>query len=485
MKIGIIGAGIAGLAAAVRMAAHGYEVDVFEANPYPGGKLSEFRLGGYRFDAGPSLFTMPMYVDELYRLADPAKTPPLSYRRLDVVCHYFWEDGVRLHAHAAPEEFARGAADVLGVDPQAILRALADSRRKYELTGRTFLERSLHRPATWLSREVGSALLQLPSLDIFRSMHQVNQRQLQHPKLVQLFDRFATYNGSNPYRAPGILNIIPHFEHHFGAYFPQGGMHAITEHLYRLALEGGVRFHFEQPVSEIRVEKGRASALVVGERTLRYDRIVSNMDVFFTYRRLLPGQKAPERILAQEKSTSALIFYWGIRKEFPELGLHNIFFSEDYREEFDLLGRGRISDDPSVYVNITQKYESGDAPAGCENWFTMINVPYNSGQDWDALIARSRKNVLDKLSRILGRAIEPLIEEEALLDPRTIESRTNSHLGALYGTSSNDRMAAFLRHANFSSRIEDLYFCGGSVHPGGGIPLCLLSARIVDQLMHD
>ena len=485
MKIGIIGAGIAGLAAAVRMAAHGYEVDVFEANPYPGGKLSEFRLGGYRFDAGPSLFTMPMYVDELYRLADQVKTPPLSYRRLDVVCHYFWEDGVRLHAHAAPEEFAREAADVLGVDPQAILRALADSRRKYELTGRTFLERSLHRPATWLSREVGSALLQLPSLDIFRSMHQVNQRQLQHPKLVQLFDRFATYNGSNPYRAPGILNIIPHFEHHFGAYFPQGGMHAITEHLYRLALEGGVRFHFEQPVSEIRVEKGRASALVVGERTLRYDRIVSNMDVFFTYRRLLPGQKAPERILAQEKSTSALIFYWGIRKEFPELGLHNIFFSEDYREEFDLLGRGRISDDPTVYVNITQKYESGDAPAGCENWFTMINVPYNSGQDWDALIARSRKNVLDKLSRILGRAIEPLIEEEALLDPRTIESRTNSHLGALYGTSSNDRMAAFLRHANFSSRIEDLYFCGGSVHPGGGIPLCLLSARIVDQLMHD
>ena len=485
MKIGIIGAGIAGLAAAVRMAAHGYEVDVFEANPYPGGKLSEFRLGGYRFDAGPSLFTMPMYVDELYRLADPAKTPPLSYRRLDVVCHYFWEDGVRLHAHAAPEEFAREAADVLGVDPQAILRALADSRRKYELTGRTFLERSLHRPATWLSREVGSALLQLPSLDIFQSMHQVNQRQLQHPKLVQLFDRFATYNGSNPYRAPGILNIIPHFEHHFGAYFPQGGMHAITEHLYRLALEGGVRFHFEQPVSEIQVEKGRASALVVGERTLRYDRIVSNMDVFFTYRRLLPGQKAPERILAQEKSTSALIFYWGIRKEFPELGLHNIFFSEDYREEFDLLGRGRISDDPTVYINITQKYESGDAPAGCENWFTMINVPYNSGQDWDALIARSRKNVLDKLSRILGRAIEPLIEEEALLDPRTIESRTNSHLGALYGTSSNDRMAAFLRHANFSSRIEDLYFCGGSVHPGGGIPLCLLSARIVDQLMHD
>jgi phytoene dehydrogenase-like protein len=200
---------------------------------------------------------------------------------------------------------------------------------------------------------------------------------------------------------------------------------------------------------------------------------------------LLPGEPAPERALRQEKSTSALIFYWGIRRQFPELDLHNIFFSEDYRHEFDCLAAGNISDDPTIYINITSKYTPADAPAGCENWFTMVNVPYNSGQDWDALIVETRRNVLAKLSRILGTPIEPLIACESLLDPRSIESKTSSHLGALYGTSSNNRMAAFLRHPNFSNRIRGLYFCGGSVHPGGGIPLALLSAKIVNDLIKE
>jgi phytoene dehydrogenase-like protein len=215
-----------------------------------------------------------------------------------------------------------------------------------------------------------------------------------------------------------------------------------------------------------------------------FDRGICNMDVFFAYRQLLPGQPAPELTLRQEKSTSALIFYWGIKRTFPELDLHNIFFSEDYETEFAHLARGEVCEDPTVYINITQKYAPEDAPEGCENWFTMINVPYDSGQDWDALIAKARERIVQKVSRILGVAIEPLIECESILDPRTIESRTGSHLGALYGTSSNNRMAAFVRHPNFSGKIQNLYFAGGSVHPGGGIPLALLSARIVDELMH-
>jgi phytoene dehydrogenase-like protein len=207
------------------------------------------------------------------------------------------------------------------------------------------------------------------------------------------------------------------------------------------------------------------------------------MDIFFTYRKLLPDQPHPERILKQEKSTSALIFYWGIGQRFPELGLHNILFSDDYEHEFNCLSSGTITEDPTVYINISQKCDPDDAPAGMENWFTMINVPYDSGQDWDRLIKEARANMLKKISRILGTEIEPLIQTEAVLEPRTIESKTASHLGALYGTSSNDRMAAFMRHPNFSNKIKDLYFCGGSVHPGGGIPLALLSARIVDELM--
>ncbi|MBK7409034.1 MAG: phytoene desaturase [Saprospirales bacterium] len=483
MKIGIIGAGVAGLATAVRMASRGHEVTVFEANTYPGGKLSEIRLGGYRFDAGPSLFTMPMYIDELYTLAAPEKTPRLPYERLPVVCHYFWEDGTRLKAYGDPVAFSKEVEAVLGEPAGRVLRALEDSRFKYEATGRIFLERSLHRLETWLSRSVAKALPKIPRLDLFSSMDRVNRRFFTQPKMVQLFNRYATYNGSNPYKAPGLLNIIPHFEYHFGAYYPQGGMVAITRHLMDLAEEKGAQFHFGKCVDRIEVQHGRAEGFWVDGQLHRYDRVISNMDVFFTYRKLLPDQPAPARTLRQEKSTSALIFYWGIRRTFPELDLHNIFFSDNYRAEFAHLARGEVYTDPTIYINISQKCDPADAPEGSENWFTMINVPFDSGQDWDTLIAQAREQILRKVSRMLGTDISALIECEDVLDPRTIESRTGSHLGALYGTSSNNRMAAFVRHANFSHKIRDLYFVGGSVHPGGGIPLALLSARIVDELI--
>lgn len=484
MKIGIIGAGIAGLAVAVRMAVRGYETHVFEANDYPGGKLSEFDLNGYRFDAGPSLFTMPHYVDELFRLAGEEPRLYFNYRRLPIVCEYFWEDGARVSAHAQVEEFAREVERQLGVPKQKLKKALADSRRKYELTGRIFLEKSLHRVDTWLQKSVAKAMVQIPTLDLFTTMDEAHRRRLGHPKLVQLFNRFATYNGSNPYKAPGLLSIIPHFEHHIGAFYPEGGMVAITDSVYQLAKRLGVQFHFGKRVEKIEVKNGRATALKIAGKQFPFDRVISNMDVFFTYRQLLADQKQPERILSQEKSTSALIFYWGIRRQFPELDLHNIFFSNDYKSEFDRLGRGEVFEDPTVYVNISSKYSPKDAPDGCENWFTMINTPYNSGQDWEALIPQIRANALKKLSRMLKVDIEPLIACEEQLDPRSIESKTASHLGALYGASSNDRMAAFMRHPNFSRRISNLYFCGGSAHPGGGIPLCLLSAKIVDETMY-
>ena len=482
LKTAIIGAGIGGLATSIRLAAKGHEVEVFEANTYPGGKLTEVQLGAYRFDAGPSLFTMPGFVEELFELAGKDIHAYFQYKRLDVVCSYFWEDGTNLLAYADPKDFSKEVNKKLGITDDRINKALADSKKKYELTGQTFLHHTLHSPKTWMTKAVAKALLQLPSLDIFRSMNAVNEKNLQHPKLVQLFNRFATYNGSNPYKAPGILNIIPHFEHHIGAYFPIGGMHSITKALYQLALDLGVQFHFKNRVEEIILERDQAKGLRIDGQELAFDRIVSNMDVFFTYKKLLPKAKHPKQTLKQKKSTSALIFYWGIRRQFDQLHLHNIFFSEDYRQEFTHLDQGRIFNDPTIYVHISQKQETNDAPAGCENWFTMINVPHDNGQNWDQLIKEARKNIIQKLNRMLDIDLESLIACESILEPRSIESRTASHTGALYGTSSNNRMAAFLRHPNFSSRIKHLYFCGGSVHPGGGIPLCLLSAKIVSNL---
>lgn len=480
----IVGSGIAGIAASIRLALKGYQVEVFEANSYPGGKLSEIDIQGYRFDAGPSLFTLPEQVEELFRLAGKNPSEHFDYLRLDVACHYFWEDGKRLKAWADLSRFAEEVETQLGEPARHIREALERSAFIYDHLAPLFMHRSLHRVGTWTNPQALKSYLKMGKLGIFSTMNKANEQQFTHPKLVQLFNRYATYNGSNPYETPATLNIIPHLEFNIGAFFPKKGMHDITQSLYHLALSLGVKYQFNSPVEEIIVEHGKAVGLITAGREVRGDVVVNNMDMVNAYKTILRKQKQPKLLLSQPKSSSALIFYWGVKAHFQELDLHNILFSDDYRTEFEhIFNKGSIYSDPTVYINITSVYKEDDAPAGCMNWFTMINVPNNQGQNWDQLIAEARKNIIAKVNRILKTDLEPLIEVEEMLDPRTIESRTSSAQGALYGNSSNNKFAAFLRHANYSSDIQNLYFCGGSVHPGGGIPLSLLSAKIMCDMI--
>ncbi|WP_439880787.1 1-hydroxycarotenoid 3,4-desaturase CrtD [Pontibacter sp. MBLB2868] len=482
-KAAIIGAGIGGIATAVRLAVKGYAVTVLEANETFGGKMHEFWLGQYRFDAGPSLFTLPHLVDELFILAGRKPEDYFTYTRLDPITHYFWPDGSQVKAYADAGRFAEEAAQQLGVPKQAVKEALTRSSRLYKGTADTFLHKSLHKLNTYLSPDVLKALSCLTDLGLTTTMHEANARQFSDPRFVQLLDRFATYNGSDPYQAPGTLNIIPHLEHNIGAFYPKGGIYAIAESLVKLARELGVEFRYSEPVKRIMAEDGKVTGVQTDRAFYKADVVVSNMDVVPTYRKLLPDQPAPEKTLQQPRSSSALIFYWGVKQRFPQLHVHNIFFSQDYREEFEAIFQHKtVSSDPTVYINITSKTDAGDAPANSENWFVMVNVPHNQGQDWDQLTRDTRQAVLQKISKMLQTDVEALIEEEQVLDPLLIESHTSSYAGALYGSSSNNRMAAFLRHPNFSAKLSGLYFCGGSVHPGGGIPLCLLSAKIVGDL---
>ncbi len=483
-KAVIIGSGIAGLASALRIRKLGYEVDVFEKNPYAGGKLHAIEQEGFRFDLGPSLFTMPHFVDELFELYDLDPRTHFPYSKKETICNYFWEDGSRFSVTADRESFIREASEFFGEAREDLESYLQNNRKKYDLTSGIFLQKSLHKASTFLSKDTLKAIAQLGSLDLGSSLNKVNSRRFKNPKLVQLFNRYATYNGSSPFQTPGIMSLIPHLEMHYGTFIPKGGMHRISQSLYELACEAGVIFHFGQEVEQITAGKNKATGILTEEGAHTADIVVSNMDIYPTYKKLMPDHPYPKRTLEQERSSSALIFYWGIRGEFKELDLHNIFFSSNYREEFKSIFKEKnLSDDPTVYVNITSKEVPGDAPAGCENWFVMINAPGNYGQDWKSLKDKARRQILKKLSTCLGRDIESLIVTEHILDPVGIEYNTSSYRGALYGAASNSRFAAFLRHPNFSRRIENLYFCGGSVHPGGGIPLCLLSAKIVADLV--
>ena len=477
----IIGSGIAGIASAIRLHIKGYSVTVFEINSYPGGKLSSFELGEYRFDAGPSLFTMPHFIDELFELAGKNPRDYFQYIKHDKSCHYFWDDGTTLEADSDIKKLSKKVSETFQTSEGIIEKKLSKAAHINRIIGDLFLEQSLHQIKNFLNLKTVKAILKIGSLDLHKSLHQANQDDVKHPKLVQLFDRYATYNGSNPYKTPGIMGIIPHYEHNVGTFFPVKGMNSITTSLVKLAEDLGVEFTYNKQVDEILLDASqkRVKGVMINGKCVESNSIISNMDVYFTYKQLLPKIKLPARTLSQERSSSAIIFYWGIKNEFPALDLHNIFFSKNYKEEFDtIFNKKTMYNDPTVYINITSKILKSDAPDNSENWFVMVNAPANHEQDWDNLISETRKNIISKINHVLKTNIENLIATEEILDPRSIESKTLSYQGSLYGTSSNSKFAAFLRHPNFKRNIDGLFFVGGSVHPGGGIPLCLLSAKI-------
>jgi len=483
----VIGAGVAGLAASIRLAVQGFDVKVFEQAEGPGGKLGHLEANGFHFDTGPSLFTQPANIEELFALAGEPIEAYFRYRRMPDSCFYFYEDGTMIRASADPDQLAEELNRQTGESVEKVKKYLARSAKLYENVAGIFLSHSLHKRSVLWKAPIGKALATVKPAHLFKTLDQVNTGSFSQQKVVQLFNRYATYNGSNPYKAPGMLSLIPHLEHNEGTFYPEGGMISIVNALYKLAEKKGVQFYFNQPVERIIRYNNRVEGVVVNGKNIAASVVVSNIDVYFTYLHLLNDQAAARKILKQERSSSALIFYWGIKKEFPQLGLHNIFFSEAYEKEFDHIFRlKKVYDDPTVYINITAKCEPGKhSPEGKENWFVMVNVPANTGQDWNQLRETCRTQVIEKLSRMLKTNIGALIETENALDPVLIESKTGSYRGSLYGTSSNSRMAAFMRHPNFSRQIQGLYFVGGSVHPGGGIPLCLKSASIMASLVQN
>jgi phytoene dehydrogenase-like protein len=269
-----------------------------------------------------------------------------------------------------------------------------------------------------------------------------------------------------------------------------GGIYAIPAALGRLAAKLGVKLVLDTRVERILHSKRRILGIQAGGESLAYDIVVSNADVLRTYEDLLedPGARLALRYKALEPSSSGLVFFWGMKDGNPELGVNNIFFSADYPREFRELFVERVCPvDPTVYVNVTSKVTPVDAPQQGENWFVLINAPCDVGQDWPAEVDASRQRILSRVRRALGRDVAGSITAEEVMTPRDIQNNTGSRLGSLYGISSNTSMAAFLRHPNRSRRYRGLYFCGGSVHPGGGMPLAVLSGKIASDLIrrHD
>jgi len=484
-KVAIIGGGLGGLTAAIRLAHQGFQVKLFEKNEILGGKMNQFVSNGFRFDTGPSLLTMLFVIDELFDSIGEKRSEYLEFVPIDPICRYFWEDGSRLDAKSdVPkmiDEMKKFSAD----DATRYENFLAYTKRIYDITADVFLFQPMHEIKKLVNWQTFLKLFRVLQIDPFRTVHDGVSRYFKHPKLMQLFDRYATYNGSNPYQAPATLNIIPYVEYGLGCYYIKGGMYQLVDSLKRLAEKFGVEIHNSVRVEKILHQHNRVQGVQISGEKIPAEGVISNVDVVVAFNELIDGfPKKQAKLNRLEPSLSGVVFLWGIEGQHQQLAQHNIIFTIDYESEFNqIFEQKQVPDDPTIYIAITSKLDPNHAPAGNENWFVLINVPYlNENQNWDSEIVRLKKVILEKLNKI-GIDISEKIKFEKHITPQDFYDKYRSNRGSIYGISSNDRMTAFRRPANRSREIKGLYFAGGSTHPGGGVPLAMLSGKMCAELI--
>jgi phytoene desaturase len=486
-SVGIIGGGLGGLTAALRLARNGFNVTLFEKNKNPGGKMNQVIYKDYRFDTGPSLLTMPFVIDELYYYLGLDRKDYLEFEPIDPICRYFWDDGTSLDAHTEMQKMKTSIKCISEKDAEQLKDFLLYSRRIWELTADVFLYTPIHEIKKLINKNILRKLLKIKGIDPFRTVHQGIEQYFSHPKIIQIFDRYATYNGSDPFQAPAALNIIPYVEYVLGSFYIKGGMYRLIEELVRLCGKTGVDINTETHVEKILHKSGRINGLQVNGENLDFDYVVCNGDVVAAYDELIQGYNHTQKKLSElEPSLSGAVFLWGVNRTYDNLTHHNIIFSNDYRAEFQMLFTDRKApEDPTIYIAITGKSDPQHAPPSSENWFVLCNMPYlNENWQWQESRQSFRQNLLKKLKKS-GFDIEQDIEYEYILSPNDFFNLYKSNKGSIYGISSNSRWSAFHRPANRNRDIEGLYFVGGSTHPGGGIPLVMLSAKLAGDLILD
>lgn len=480
----IVGAGLGGLATAIHLAAAGQHILILEKNEHVGGKLDLHQAAGYTFDTGPSLFTMPWVVRELFAAAGRNVSDYLELTQLEPTCRYLWEDGTSFNAWQTLPTLLQEIARLEPNDVQGFLRFLAYANRIYTTVGDTFLRQPFDGLRSLLQPRL---LRDGPQIDAFRTVDQAVRSFFHSPYLRQVFNRYATYNGSSPYLSPATFNVIAYIEHAEGGWYVRGGMYRLAQALQRLASELGVEIRTHSPVSRIIHQQGHARGVELADGTcLTADHVVVNADPAYAYRELLPAQQRQAQRLAKlEPSCSGFVLLLGIDRIYPQLAHHNIFFSQDYRREFAAIFQKHVpAIDPTIYICASSVSDPAHAPPGHMNLFVLVNAPaLNDRVNWQREAFAYRNLIIQKLERMGLTHLSQHITYEQIRTPRDLQQRYNASAGAIYGLASNNRFAAFLRPPLRAPGITNLYFVGGGTHPGGGIPLVLLSGRAIASII--
>ena len=479
----VIGAGIGGITAATHLARAGHHVSVLEKNDGPGGRCGRFDRDGHRFDTGPTLMVMRLVYEAEYHALGASLSERLELHRVDPTYRLVFDDGSQL---ALTSDGATMREQMEAIEPgsfDGLQRYLREGGRHYEVVLERLVNRDFRRASDLFSLRNVELLFRLkPLIKHYRNMASY----FDSPRLKSAFTFQDLYVGLSPFDAPATFSLLPYTEAAHGVWFPAGGMYSIVESLVDLARDAGVEFSFGTTVSRVDTHEDRARGVVLADGSrLEADVVLANADLPYVYRELLPDREMAKSMSRKRFSCSAISFFWGLDRTYDALGPHTLFLADDYRENFASIVRDlSLPGNPSLYVHAPARLDPSMAPAGGDTLTAIIPVGHLSEgrrQDWDERRDRAREHVFRRLRTIGITDIEGHIKFEEATTPVSWAERHNLAKGSTHGLSHTLTQMAYLRPSNRHRRYRNLYFVGASTHPGTGVPMTMVSGRLVAQ----
>ena len=486
--VAVIGGGLGGLAAACVLAARGHRPILFDKNGWVGGKAAVLHEGGFRFDMGPTILTVPRVLERIFAEAGRNMAEALDLRRLDPQWRCFFDDGSRIDLAEDVEAMADS------MDRFAPDRGVGDGYRRFQklsaqlhdVSNRFFFWKAVEDLFDTMDMRANlnpSTLRDVMSLRMGASVAGTIRSRVKDDRLAQMLDHFTQYVGSSPYGSPAVLCAIAHMQTAEGLWYPMGGTHAVAQALAKLAVELGAEIRTGVEITGLELSGGavRGVRTASGEN-LSFDAVVSNMDSIRTYRELVGGATAAhyER-KGFEPACSGVVLYLGLDRGYDHLAHHDFVFSRDPEEEFDFIyRRGEPAPDPTCYLAAPSITDPSVAPPGGEALYILVHAPYlRPHHDWSRMLPDYRRVILDKLKRTAGLDdLEERIVLERHLTPQDIHERYKVLNGAIYGLASHGRFLGAFKPGNRSRHVRGLYLAGGAAHPGPGMPMVLMSGWI-------
>ncbi len=473
----VVGAGLGGLALAIRLQHDGHRVTVVEKNSWPGGRCGTLDVEGFHFDTGPTLLLMPDVLERLFTDVGKRLSDYLDLRRLDPNYRLHFRDGSSFDFSSKPAEMAETLEAIEPGGGAAFQRFLDEAGFCYSTARENFVERNFTSPTQFLTLKNLSLLFKMRA---HKKLYASIGRHFKDERLLQAFSFQTMYLGLSPYQSPALYTLLPYTELTEGIFYPMGGMHAIAAALEKLFIELGGSMLYNAPVSAIRTEGASATGVTIDDgRQIDAELVIANADLPYAVENLLPKRRTRK----WKFTSSGYLLHLGLNKRFDEMPHHSIVFSGDYAKNFqEIFVDKTVPEDPAFYICRPSATDPSVAPPGGDVLYFLAPTPHLGGDaDWAKEGPLLRRRMLDRTRELGYEGIEESIVVERSWTPVDFQEKLNLAAGCAFGLSHDILQVGWFRPHNRHREWSNLYFVGASTHPGTGIPMVLFSAELVQQ----